>query len=391
MGNIQVLVKKVFSFLVIFSVIMAVLPGCDDSSDEMGYHGSVVVATIASDWSSGAHSVVTSEKPRTAVNKLLATISDITIVANGKYFYRIDKKNGNIIKFQINRPATPVWQYSTQTQGESTANPYDMIFASETKAYLLRYNTSKIWVVNPSATTEANFKIGEIDLSVYNDNNNSDQPTPPDMACGLVKGERLYVCLQRIYAEYGSNLKVSGSYIAVFDIANDEEIDTEKGEGELKGIKLRVQNPVAIASNNTNVFVAGQGDTFGSVTTVVGIEKISLVGYSSSLIAEETKVTDVEITADGSKGYFVVYAGWGDNQIKSFNTATGNVYSKVTADITGRSINDIEIDSKGMLWVADSSSSDPGLYIVNTTDDTLDEGPVSTALNPVKIAFCDEN
>ncbi len=46
-------------------------------------------------------------------------------------------------------------------------DPYALVSLSETKAYLLRYGSDKVWVVNPQAENSEDFKIGELDLSGY--------------------------------------------------------------------------------------------------------------------------------------------------------------------------------------------------------------------------------
>jgi hypothetical protein len=77
-----------------------------------------VVATVAADWSSGAHSAISVDPtggPRTAQNELLPTISDITVSAYGKYFYRMERSGANnVAKFDINEPQTVIWQFSTE-------------------------------------------------------------------------------------------------------------------------------------------------------------------------------------------------------------------------------------------------------------------------------------
>ncbi len=77
-----------------------------------------VVATVAADYGSGAHSTISVDPvggPRIAQNDLLPTIiSDISVASYGTYFYRIERFNAdNVMKFDINAPDTPIWQYST--------------------------------------------------------------------------------------------------------------------------------------------------------------------------------------------------------------------------------------------------------------------------------------
>ncbi|MFP4226697.1 MAG: hypothetical protein ACLFRF_08200, partial [Desulfobacterales bacterium] len=146
-----------------------------------------VVATAAADFTSGAHSVISVEPvdgSRTVKNKLAETGSDITVVAYGEYFYRLERSGAqSITKYHIDAPEEVVWQYSTEGE-ESESNPYDMIFVNSEKAYVLRYGSSKAWIVNPSAKTEDEFKTGELDLSAY-----ADTDDVPEMHSGTIVGD----------------------------------------------------------------------------------------------------------------------------------------------------------------------------------------------------------
>ena len=97
-----------------------------------------VVATISPDYASSAHSVIPVDEPRFAQNNLLPTqTGDITVAAYGQYFYRIERFLADTVtKFDINDPDTVIWQFSTLGDAPVTSNPYDMIFVSDTKAYI---------------------------------------------------------------------------------------------------------------------------------------------------------------------------------------------------------------------------------------------------------------
>ncbi|RPJ79604.1 MAG: hypothetical protein EHJ94_07895, partial [Deltaproteobacteria bacterium] len=204
-----------------------------------------VIVSAAGDYSSGAHSVVSVDPvggPRTITQNLVPSGSDMTVAAYGEYFYRMERSGANnITKFHVAQPASPVWQYSTEGD-ETGSNPHDLIFVNESKAYLLRFGSSTLWIVNPSATSEAGFKIGEIDLSVYADGDGN-----PEMHSGAIVGDFLYVTLQRIDFSGGwGNYIYHTPWVAVFKTSDDTEVDTGKGDGTRKGIPLPMENPGAI-------------------------------------------------------------------------------------------------------------------------------------------------
>ena len=357
---------------------------------------SAVVATVAADWSSGAHSIISVDPvggPRTVQNDLLPTISDITVAAHGKYFYRIEKFNAdNVTKFDINAPDTVIWQYSTMDPDDAvSSNPYDLVFASSNKAYLLRYGATTAWIVDPSATTEAEFKIGELDLSAYVDGDGI-----PEMAGGVIVDQKLFIILQRL--EFWASTVTP--YIAVFDITTDTEIDTGiLNPDDVLGIPLDIRDPLAIQylEENDTIYVQGVGSYF-PVEYTGGIVSIDPDTYETAMVLDDGtdanhpygQISGMAIVS-ATKGYFVGYDGWGDNTLYSFDSATGVVGSAV-AGLENKSIAGMEsgvyMDKNDMLWVC--NQTDARVDILNTADDTIDES-VGTDLNPLRVVFCDES
>lgn len=382
------------------SSIFSLLPAClvfavlftGVSSAYSAVTQTAVVATAAADYSSVAHSVISVDPiggPRTAQNDLLPTISDITVAAYESYFYRMERFGANnVAKLQIDAPDTVIWQYSTEG-ADVESNPHDLVFASSEKAYLLRYGSTKAWIVNPSATTEAEFKIGELPLSSY-----ADQDGLPEMHSGVIVGGKLFITLQRL--EWWSPTVTA--YIAVFDITTDEEIETGKGEDGRKGIPLDIKNPGAIQylAENDTIYVQGVGSYF-PVEYTGGIVSVDPDTYDTALVLDDGtdanhpygQISGMAIVS-ATKGYFVGYDGWGDNTLYSFNPTTGNVGNAVDG-LVGKGIAGMEsgvyADKNGMLWVC--NQTDARIDILNTTDDAIDES-VSTNLNPLRVVFCDE-
>ena len=81
---------------------------------------------------------------------------------------------------------------------DDASNPYEMLFVSDSKAYILRYGSSDIWIVDPSvsAADEEAFKTGEISLKAYD----SDQV--PNMVSGLIHDGKLFVVMQAMNSEF---------------------------------------------------------------------------------------------------------------------------------------------------------------------------------------------
>jgi hypothetical protein len=314
----------------------------------------------------------------------------------GKFFYRIEGSHSHsVTKFSIDDPSTPIWQFSTEGT-EVKSFPYSIVFVNETKAYLIRNGSPKIWIINPSARTEAEFKTGELDLSSYDDGDGS-----PEAASGLIFGNKLFVALQRLdMNNWGA--PTNPAYIAVFDITTDTETDTHQGDPGFKGIKLDIRNPGGptgkIKYYDGYLYIPGADDLFGGSANG-GIQKINITTYEPdhSIIQSGQHITNVEVVSS-TKGYFIQYdpifvAPWASTYLRSFNPQTGVVNPGNVAGIgdnNDRNINYIVKDDSDLLWVADSSLTNPGIYIIDPATDLIQEGPISTNLNPVEITFCEK-
>ena len=295
----------------------------------------------------------------------------------------------------IAAPNTPIWQFSTQgTDEANSSNPYDLVFVNSTKAYLIRYGSTKAWIVNPSATTEATFKVGELDLSAYTDADGA-----PEMCCGVIANGKLFIVLQRLVDWCPSNT----AYVAVFDTTTDTEINTGLGSGNMIGIPLTIKNPSAIqyVPQNNLIYVQGIGSYPGSGACdpvyeyTGGIESINPVTYASAIVLDDGDAATHPygaisgmLIASPTQGYFVGYAGWGNNTLYAFNPTTGDVSGALSGfqniNISGMN-SGTYLDKNGMMWICDSTNA--VIKIMDTADNTLSEN-VSTSLNPQKVAFC---
>lgn len=357
-----------------------------------------VVANVAPDWSSSAISVITvdpKDGPRIAVNNLLpSATSDIAVDAFGKYYYRLGRfQADNITKVDVNAPNTPIWQYTTNDSGESDSNPYDLVFVSSTKAYLLRFGAAKAWIVNPSATNQGGFKIGELDLKAY-----ADGDGVPEMAKGVIANGKLFIIMQRLDDFFCPS---NTAYVAVFDVATNTEIDTGMGEGSKKGIPLPINNPLTIqyVPQSNMVYVQGVGSYPGTCDPKYdytgGIASIDPQTYAARMVVDDGNAElhpygsiSGMLVASPEKGYFVGYDGWGDNTLYPFNPTTG-VVGDALKDFKNVSIAGMEsgtyLDKNGMMWVC--NQTDSTVDIVDTADNRVNES-LNTNLDPQSVAFC---
>ncbi len=371
------------------------------------------IATAATDFSAGAHTIVDVDSLEVWKN-ILPTTSDITMVAHGSHFYRIERYlHDSVAKFSINDPESAIWQYSAleATVDGASSNPYDLVFVSDQKAYLIRYGSARAWIVNPSATDETSFKTGELDLSVY-----GDQDGIPEMAQGVLVDGRLYIVMQRMDRTHSSGIwQPNRAYVAVFDTDSDTEIDTGYGTvndvtGEtLKGIPLEIENPISMQflPENHTIYVQGVGTypmTGYSGKDTGGIEAVEPESYTTLLVLDDGERANDEdelpwgnisgmVMVSPQKGYFVGYVGWNDNSLYAFrlNDAGRADTGSITAldYLSGKNITVMEagvsLDNKGRLWVC--NRTDNGIVLIDPETDA-EIGFVETGLPPLKTVFC---
>jgi hypothetical protein len=368
------------------------LAGCggDSDSESPGLsevtNTTAVVATVDSGFSTGEVELVEFGSTLSASGGYHSTQSDIDVASFDDDYYLIERFQADRIhKVDIGNPAIFQWQYSSLEQGETgSANPYDLIFVNAQKAYLLRYNKEKAWIVDPTAERQAQFKIGELDLSGYTP---SDADIPR-MSDGTIHNGKLYITLQRLASDFSPS---NTSCVAVFDVSSNTELDTGQGSSACnnKGIPLNNRNPSEILyQNNVGLLVQNTGD-YAPDYTISGIDKIDPSAYSVSTLVQANSgtglITNIAV-ANENKGYFLGYDSFGSLDLRSFDPSSGNVDSGVVAGLSGVDLRDLAMGPDGRLWVGDARTGNPGLRLLDPgSDSELDF--VGTDLLPKSITF----
>ncbi|MCB1755604.1 MAG: hypothetical protein KDJ38_08775 [Gammaproteobacteria bacterium] len=364
----------------------------DDEPDLVQGEGVAIVATVAADYTSGAHASIQTGTPITVTENLAPTISDITVAAHGDYFYRIERFNSdNVTKFSFDAPATPIWQFSTLDAGEEgSGNPQGMIFLNDNKAYIPRYGKNTLWIVNPSATSQEEFKIGEIDLSAYDSNGDIVEMSP-----AAIVGDKLFIAMQRLDPGY-----VPGdAYVAVIDTNTDTEINTGNN-ADFMGILLPLKNPTSIEADETGMlYVQSPGKYgFGGEPNEYsgGIATIDPDTFETALLVDDGdadnhpfgQITGVEIVSSG-KGYLIAQHGFGDSALHAFNPLTGVVDEQALSGLSGVNISGLAADSNERLWVGTGASDtdSAAIRLIDSTSDSLIDAPIELSLNPITIVF----
>ena len=393
----NIIYKKTLPWIMVMFIIPFTLAGVALAAQ------TAVVATVDSAWTAGTLSIIDvdkSEGSRTVSNQVNPILNtDVAVAAYGDYFYRMERMDyNNVTKFDVKDPKTIIYQYSCQGDDSAPANPHDLVFLSDEKAYLLRYGSTKAWIVNPSATTRETFKIGEIDFSSYADGDNI-----PEMNTGVIVDGKLYVTLQRIDFSGGwGNYIYHTSYVAVIDTDTDTEIDTGKGTDNMKGIPVGITNSGTIdyLEENGLIYIQGSGATDDLKGGIVSLDPTTFT--VSQLVDDDTqgdgnalyggRIFGMAIVSK-TTGFFVAYHSWGDCSVYAFSPETGLVTGTVASlehlDIAGMA-NGIYVDENDMLWVNSGTAGgadEPEIIIYDPATNTIDER-IQTVFSPGATVFC---
>jgi len=366
-----------------------VLTGCggssDDSTTPLTEASSVgVIATASSDFSSGAVELVDlNASDLTASGGYFPTLSDIAVVGGNQHYYRLGRFGIDTVqKVDVENPGIEEWQYSAVVAGDQdSANSQDLVIASPTKAYLLRYGSDEALIVDPSATSEADFVTGKLDLSAYTPSN-ADVPT---MAQGIIVDGKLFIMLQRLDSNFAP---INDSYVAVFDTATDTEIDTGQGAGSLKGAPLAGRNPGAVIYQPSLGIVVQNVGRYSPQEFTGGIDVINPDTYNVTQLVDDTadtgQITGLAIASD-NQAYFIAYAGWKNTSIVSFDPSSPATRETVD-QLSGGDFRTIDISPQGDLWIADANESAPGVRVLETAGNTQIDF-IGTSMLPIDLAF----
>lgn len=357
-----------------------------------------VVQTVAPDYSGSE--VVTLDPETEVVTKgyYIKDGSDYTVRSYNKDVFHIGRFFiDTIAKYNADALDTEVWSYTTQDTGDSTSrNPYDIVSLSDTKAYILRYGSSKVWIVNPQATTADDFKIGELDLDSYIAEDNSNGT--PNPSAGTIVDGKLFITLQRLNDAYSPNT----AYIAVFDTETDLEIETNaNADDTVMGIPLVGLNPLngSIVNKDGVVYVTTRNSYSDTDLTLSRVEAITASDYSlrtvltADDIAENTSAfIGSSAIVSATKGYLVAEETFFSpyrvlSTVYSFNPTTGVIADAAIAETGEEQISHISLDAANFLWISVSNPTNPGVDVVNTETDVKELPRFATELNPTAIAF----
>ena len=278
---------------------------------------------------------------------------------------------------QVIDPST----YSTVRQFSvgNGANPYDIAFASSTKAYVTRYERNDLWVVNPST----GLQTGTISLAAF-----ADADGIPEMDHLMMVGPLLFVSVQRVNRP-GGFVPTDSSFVVVIDTRTDTVVDCDTNAPGVQPIVLALRNPVTAFQfdHASSRLLLGCVGYYGALDG--GIERIDPVALTSAgVVAREDSlggdIADL-VWRDASKSYAIVSDASFNTLLIKWSPATGRKLGTVFSP-GGFSLGDAEITGDE-LWVCDGSFGSPAVRVFSTVTDLVIPGGITCSLPPASLTF----
>lgn len=251
------------------------------------------------------------------------------------------------------------------------SNPSDILVLSPIKAYVARYDSASILVVNPQtgATT------GRIDLSPF-----ADADGLPEMDRLIRVGARVFVSIQRLDRNAGFS-PTDHSDVVVIDPATDAIVDADPSTVGTQPIRLTVKNPVTAFAFDpaTQRLLIGCTGAYGVVDG--GIEWVDPVALASAGLA----ITGAALGGDlgdvvwnGAAHSYAIVTDAGppfDARLVSWSASSGQVIGTVFSP-GAFALPDAEANDRGELYVCDNAFTNPGLFVFSTANDAMIAGPL---------------
>ena len=362
----------------------------DEDTDAVSDTGSsrAIVNTVDVGFTSAVVDIIETTAPFTSEGNFNPGVSDTIVRAFEDNYYVIRRfMSDSITAYNIADPTTPLYEFSTNSDSEeASSNPHDLIFLNAEKAYLLRYGSPIMWVVNPSATTIEEFMLSEIDLSAF------DADGVPEATRGVIVGDNLFIIMQRLEGF----APTQPGFVAVVDTATDTLIDPGTNDA-LPGIELPAFNPadVSVDDSTGTIFISAFGD-FGAFdgsrppALTGGVVALDSADFSAVQLIDDNdgtgRINNVEVTS-ASRGYIVTEESFGAASLDQFNPVTGQIEALGIAGLSDVDIRDLAVGPQGNLWIAVADPVSPRVVVINPADNSVVSDGIPTTQNPTSLAF----
>ena len=354
--------------------LTALVAGCSsDTITGPRSLGDNTAIVVTSDFATGALSAIDVATHQVAAN--VASIhSDASVRVYGGLVYVVNRFGQDNI--QVIDPAngyTTVRQFSIG----NGSNPQDIAFASPVKAYVSRYGSADLLIVDPRNGAQR----GTISLAAF-----ADSDGVPEMAQMAFVEPWLFVACQRLTSFAATNPSV----VVVIDTRNDQIVDKDLFTPGIQPITLTGRNPITDfvydpASRELMIGCVGDFGIADGGIERIDAESLESLGYAITEGALGGDVLDV-VWHEAGHSFAIVGDASFNNLLMSWSAVSGAAIDTVYAP-GGFTLPDCEINSLGELYVGYSGMTAPGVRVYDAGPDTLITGPLDTGLPPRRIAF----
>lgn len=361
---------------------VALIMNCTKSSPtapgvQTSIQGSLILATTVSpDYSEGNFNVASAEGNGIDSN-LLALGTDDIVSTYGGNIYILERGKGNVIKLSglSSSKATVAYQVNVG-QG---VDPQQIAFASSTKAYITQYDSKNLLIFNPSTGAVT----GSVDLSRFDAYAGTDSTVDtPYMSPAVVAGNYLYVGCQRLKVVGGYPEPADSSCLAVISTGNDSIVGK---------IMLLKKNPYSMDTAGGKLYVACPGAYY--VYSDGDVECIDLASRTNTgaVILESQLNGDLGVIKMASPTSGYIMAGINGttytNEVFPFNPAAKTVGGAIAGIGNASGVFGGVICSGDTLYVADQSSTTPGIVSVNMATNTKIGQTAVFSMLPYSLAY----
>jgi DNA-binding beta-propeller fold protein YncE len=331
---------------------------------------------VESDFSTGSFSSVNAQTKSPACD-VASVSSDARVRWYDGRVYVVNRFGADNIEVLDGASFALIRQFSVG----NGSNPYDIAFASPTKAYVTRYETADLWIVNPATGAHT----GTISLAAL-----ADADGIPEMDRLEMVGPMLFISLQRVNRNAGFQ-PTDSSLVAVVDTRVDQLVDCDPVAPGVQGILLPFANPVTpfvFDEPRTRLYLGCVGRYGLADGGIVRVDPVAL--RADGVVAGEAAlggdVLDLAWFDDG-RAYAIVSDPSSNTQLIRWSPVTGQREDTLYQP-GGFSLADAEVTPDGSeVWVCNSSFGAPGIHVFSCATG-LQVGPAITCtLPPQGISF----
>ena len=332
----------------------------------------------ATDYSTGMAAIVSADSVLNAHCNVTPIHSDAVARFYQGRIYVVNRQGADNI--QVLEPSVGFGTRKQFSVGNGS-DPHDIAFLSTSRAFVTRYNTDQLWIVD----TNTGRRSGLIDFSWLRDVDNI-----PEMDHMVRVGSRIFVSVQRLNrnTDWGP---VGKSYIAAFDPYTEQFIDAEPSINGTQALALAGTNPFGemVVNPRSGLIWVPNAGRWG--VNDGGLEIIDPATFTTGglVITESTlggDITDV-VPIDMNRGAAIISDANFNTLLVGFDLSAPASIDTIYAP-GSYSLQDAELSRDGRIFVSDRTPVLPGLRVFRSdTWAQLTKTPIDVCLPPADIEF----